>query len=802
MQIQKIATNETTFSSQKPSGAVKKALRKALDTGIRKKTDVKKVNRQVLSYITVGGAAIGSTILPVSLNDTIDNDWFKLGKDENGKAFMPDIFQKTSGVNILKGNDVLVTAPTGTGKTAIAHFAINKNLAQNGRTFYTTPLKALSNEKFKSFQKIYGEENVGIMTGDTKINMDAPIVIMTTEIYRNMVFGNYIKGETGSDGLRGVKTVIFDELHYLGDVDRGGIWEQAIMFTPQDIQTLSLSATIGNNQKITDWMASIKGSGSKYVTFNKNGDNNISQEPCIINGKKGLGNKNNVLIDVPKENRHVPLEFSIYGAEARVGRIKSGLTKREKKLAKKERIGQLQSLSARPSTSTYSKLINQLLENDQLPAILFIFSKNNSIRVLDKLKNNCKSLNTKEEIEQIYEIIKEYESNGKYLGEGLDRNALYHGYAIHNAGLLPNQKELVEELFQKKLVKVVIATETLAAGINMPARTTIISAIRKPSDHPDSNDGMRMLSPNDFHQMAGRAGRRGIDTAGYCYAIGCNSKQKNIIKNLITSGANDLKSSFVPDYSFLASYYSLCNDDEKLKEIMSKSLQVYDTDNNIKNLKQKNLFKLIEDRKNILKKLYFMNEDNTLTYKGELLKHLNGYIQLPVIEFLSNDTLLDMSPIQLAGFLGLMANMDKVTNIENDNSIEEHSLQIHDELFKSEIKNLRKYLDMYTNITGEKVELDTDAAQNIYRFAELNSKTGSNSVNNWAYMYNLDPYSEIEFEGQLFRQITTTIDLMKQIYNIIDKEFATIEGFQKQAYNLRVNILKAIELLNQDPVKI
>ncbi len=791
MFIQKITTNETGFGSQKLSGAAKKALRKALKPGVSKPQKAKSVTRDVLPYLTAGTAAV--SVVPVTFSQTVNNDWFKLGKNENGEAFTPDIFQKASGINLLKGNDVLVTAPTGTGKTAIAHFAINKNLAQNGRTLYTTPLKALSNEKFKSFQKIYGDENVGIMTGDTKINTNAPIVIMTTEIYRNMVFGDYMEGRP-SEGLKGVKTVIFDELHYLGDIDRGGVWEQAIMFTPKDIQMLSLSATIGNNRHITDWMASIKENGSKYITFSKNNDS-IDES---IKGNAALNST--VLIDVPKENRHVPLEFLISRAESRARRVPAGSSKSEKRAAKKEQERQLQSISARPSKSAYSKLIDDLCEEDKLPAILFIFSKKHSDRILDELNTKCECLNSEEEISRIYNIIKDYESSGKYLGESLNRTALYRGYAIHNAGLLPTQKELIEELFQKKLVKVVIATETLSAGINMPARTTVISTIRKPSDHPDDEDGMRALTPNDFHQMAGRAGRRGIDKIGYCYALSCNPKQKNVIRSLISAGSNDLKSYFIPDYSFLASYYSLSNDDEKLKEIMSKSLNVYDTDETAKIQKQNYLLSQIQQRKNVLQELMFIDKNNNLTTKGEFLKHLNGYVQIPVIEFLSNDTLLDMSPVQLAGFIGLLANMEVVTSDRDDTN--RASLVLRDEMLKSEVQNLKEYLKVYTKATGEEVEIDTDIAQNIYRFAELNSAPGANSVNNWSYMYNLDPFSNIQYEGLLFRQITTTIDLIKQIYDIVDKEFTRIEGFESQSYDLRVKLLKAIELLNQEPVKI
>ena len=292
-------------------------------------------------------------------------------------------------------------------------------------------------------------------------------------------------------------------------------------------------------------------------------------------------------------------------------------------------------LSAKPSKSTYCHLVDELCEADRLPAIFFIFSKNHSLRVLEKMKQECECLNNKEEIRAIRDTIKRYEMEGKYLGEGLDKEGLYRGYAIHNAGLLPVQKEFIEELFQRKLIKVVLATETLAAGINMPARTTVISTIRKPSDHPDGEDGMRMLSPNDFHQMAGRAGRRGIDTIGYCYAIGCNSKQNHIIKDLIQANANNLKSSFVPEYSFLASYYSVSNDDEKLKNMISKSLQTYDLNPEISAKKQEKLLKKIESKKEKMIRLNFLDSENNLTKKGELLKHLNGYVQIPIIEFLS-----------------------------------------------------------------------------------------------------------------------------------------------------------------------
>ena len=199
---------------------------------------------------------------------TVNANYFKLPATAK-----PDVFQLAAAQNIFLDNDVLVTAPTGTGKTAIAHYAIGKNMRDGKKTFYTTPLKALSNEKFRDFQKIYGFENVGILTGDTKINSEAPIIIMTTEVYRNMVFGD--KFGHKNDLLNNLKTVIFDELHYMGDIDRGGIWEQSIFLSKPETQLLSLSATIGNNKEIASWMSQIR-------------DNN---NPEIVSGSKALSGK-------------------------------------------------------------------------------------------------------------------------------------------------------------------------------------------------------------------------------------------------------------------------------------------------------------------------------------------------------------------------------------------------------------------------------------------------------------------------------------------------------------------------------
>ena len=474
--------------------------------------------RIFLSPYKITALSLGATGLALSTfikdyRKTVDKDnYFQLKINPETKTpYKPDIFQEASGMNLYLGNDVLVTAPTGTGKTAIAEYVITKNLKDGKRTFYTTPLKALSNEKFRDFSKIYGEENVGLLTGDTKINTTAPIIVMTTEVYRNMTASNLFNFDKNSEDMsKDLKTVIFDELQYLGDVDRGGIWEQSIMFTPKNVQILSLSATIGNNVDINNWIASTKGRKGIAIT---------PQRGYLANKKEVL---ETVLINVPPENRHVPLTFEIEHAAAEI-KIPKGVSKKQKILAKKEGARRSQTMFAKPRDEAYKTLTKKLHNENKLPAIYFVFSKKECRHLLKYLSTESELLTTEKEQKEIENIINKYKEQGIYLGESLNQDALKKGYAIHNAGLLPSQKQLIEELFQKKLVKVVLATETLSAGINMPAKTTVISSPRKPSSTTDGGDDhKRNLTPNEFHQMAGRAGRRGIDTEGFCFALTCN----------------------------------------------------------------------------------------------------------------------------------------------------------------------------------------------------------------------------------------------------------------------------------------
>ncbi len=727
-----------------------------------------------------------------SYEKTLEENYFKLPQGAS-----PDIFQKASAANLYAGNDVLVTAPTGTGKTAIALYVITKNLEEGKKTFYTTPLKALSNEKFRNFQKIYGEENVGLITGDTKINKDAPIVIMTTEVYRNMIFGERFNEHNPI--LDNLKTVVFDELHYLGDMDRGGVWEQSIILSDPKTQLLSLSATIGNNEDVARWMARCRDLGySRYFanSLNPQGKSSIFDHPL----KTSFRTLN--LVNVPSEYRHVPLEFENV--------LMSGSKKQISKPKKDKHGNVIQDRRIPvPQNEDYQRMVTMLKKNDQLPAIFFVFNKKGSKAILEHLAKFGEKLNSESEIEQIKETIERYKSEGKYLGETLNMKALYKGYAIHNAGLLPTQKELIEELFQRKLVKVAIATETLSAGINMPARTTVISSYIKPTSDPDAVGGRRELTPNEFHQMAGRAGRRGIDKIGYCYTMSMDSNQKAEFDFLISSEPNELKSAFNPDYSFVAGYYDSCKTDDFIKEIADKSFYTYDRNGDISAKKSKEFLKNFGTKRKVLRKFDYLDSAHNLSTKGKLLAKLNGYEQIPVIEAVVTQKFGGMSPVELAAAVGTMANIQIKYKPKNPlGEIREkpqfsHPNNVIDYFVTKQENVLKKYNDDMAKIDEDfrEVEIDTRATNHIYDWAALNNEN-QDSTENWAKLIENSKANPIRDEGSLFKEITMTADLLKQIMEISEEGLYLAENKLEARYysELKETAKEAVKLIAREPV--
>ena len=754
---------------------------------------IEKVSKGILA----GTAAATGILLSTNVSDfqkTLEDNFFQLGIDDRtGMPYEADVFQKAAAVNLFLGNDVLVTAPTGTGKTAIAQYIISKNLEEGNKTYYTTPLKALSNEKFLAFQKVYGEENVGLVTGDSKINVDAPIVIMTTEVYRNMVASEKFKfiKDKSSRIPENLKTVIFDELQYLGDEDRGGIWEQAIMFTPKDVQMLSLSATIGNNNEINTWIASTKGRKGVSVTPNDNYKPNWG------------GEKETVLINVPTENRHVPLTFTVEEAAAEM-RMPSKGTKKQRIQARQQSATKSQSFYAQPNEMAYKSMTKKLKEEGKLPAIYFVFSKREGRHLLEYLSTQADILTTKEEQDEIKKIINKYRQDGIYLGVSLDFDAIMKGYAIHNAGLLPSQKRLVEELFQKKLVKVVVATETLSAGINMPAKTTVISTPRKPSSTGDGgSDHRRNLTANEFHQMAGRAGRRGIDTQGYCYTISCNPEQKELWEELIASTSNPLESNLDIGFSLIANYLSEFVDDDVLERVLSKSLYTFNSDGTVNKNKVKELMKNYHIKKQILEDDNFI-KNGSLTLKGELIKHLNGYEQIPIINILTSGMLDKLDAKQIAGIIGGLANIEHDEEIVNgrylnfyhdeDTEFINTAQEVYNELLRYDYKIEKIDPD-------RQLGLNPQIMEHVYQWAELNENPEEESRKNWKMLYKGDLKFSIRDEGTLVKEINMTSDLLKQLIDIsYEGARLTQDPVEAKRYaNLSEKFRNALELIQREP---
>lgn len=484
--------------------------------------------------------------------------------------FELDDFQKEACEIIDNGESVVVCAPTGAGKTVIAQHAINNALKQGCRIFYTTPLKALSNQKFYDFCEQYGADKVGLLTGDTSINRGAQIVIMTTEVFRNMLYGTNFGAV--ADNLKDVRYVVLDEVHYMNDEQRGTVWEESIIYCPTNIQIIALSATVANCDELTNWI------------------NTVHSKTKLVN----------------TDFRPVPLRF-FYFDSSQPYKLLPLLTP-DGKLNNKIKPEKPQWARGKDKRKkTYVKqIIQNLADNDMLPAIYFTFSR----KKCDEQMEKCSGLglNTRKEQEEIKAFIEEFIAENPHLYGNKHIEYLIQGVASHHAGLLPAWKNLVEKLFQKGLIKVVFATETLAAGINMPARSTVISSTSKRTD-----SGHRMLTANEFLQMSGRAGRRGMDEVGYVTVVGTPFQTPEEVAELVLSNSNPLESKFSPSYSMVLNLLQRFNLEES-KELILKSFGYYSSDYRLKPI----LFQLEQYDKEIEERSFIcpnkLSDDKMLEY--------------------------------------------------------------------------------------------------------------------------------------------------------------------------------------------
>ena len=450
--------------------------------------------------------------------------------------FPLDDFQLEAIDALDQGHSVVVSAPTGSGKTLVGEYAIHRALSHGQKVFYTTPLKALSNQKLRDFRDQFGDDNVGLMTGDLSVNREASIVVMTTEIFRNML---YAEADDSDDPLADVEAVVLDECHYMNDSQRGTVWEESIIHCPPSVQLVALSATVANSGQLTDWIERVHG-------------------PTTL---------------VSSDYRPVPLQFSFCSAKGLHPLLNDAGTglhpnckvwrapKGQKRKGRSPR-------SPQPEAPPISFVVAQMAERDMLPAIYFIFSRRGCDKAVRDLGIQC--LVNKDEQARISARLKRYSAeNPEAVRDGIHADALTRGIAAHHAGVLPAWKELIEELFQQGLVKVVFATETLAAGINMPARSTVIASLSKRTER-----GHRPLMGSEFLQMAGRAGRRGLDSRGYVVTVQSRFEGVREAGQLATSPADPLVSQFSPSYGMVLNLLQR-HDLAKARELVERSFGRY-----------------------------------------------------------------------------------------------------------------------------------------------------------------------------------------------------------------------------------
>ncbi|WP_027941788.1 DEAD/DEAH box helicase [Amycolatopsis taiwanensis] len=471
-------------------------------------------------------------------------------------SFEFDDFQVRGCEALEDGHGVLVCAPTGAGKTVVGEFAVHLALAEGRKCFYTTPIKALSNQKFNDLVERYGPSAVGLLTGDTAINGNAQIVVMTTEVLRNMLYA-------GSSTLNDLSYVVMDEIHYLADRFRGAVWEEVILHLPEHVRVVGLSATVSNAEEFGEWLVAVRGDTTVVVEEHR---------PVPLWQHMLVGNR---LLDLFADDGQKRINPTLLRRVEEVGRLDMPSALRGPRNRGRQ---QFRGPRFRPPSRV--DVVTRLDHAGLLPAIVFIFSRAGCDAAVGQLVRSGLRLNTPEESDEVRRIIAEHtgdlpEGDLAVLGYWEWREALEAGVAAHHAGLLPAFKETVEDLFVRGLVKVVFATETLALGINMPARTVVLERLVKYNGEAHVD-----LTPGEYTQLTGRAGRRGIDVEGHgvvTWQPGIDPRQ---VGGLASTRTYPLRSSFRPGYNMAINLVGQLGH-EQAREILELSFAQFQADRSV-----------------------------------------------------------------------------------------------------------------------------------------------------------------------------------------------------------------------------
>jgi ATP-dependent RNA helicase HelY len=543
-----------------------------------------------------------------------------------GLGFGLDRFQLDAIEAVDKRVNVLVSAPTGAGKTLVANYAIGRELEREQRTFYTTPLKALSNQKYHELCTLFGPDQVGLLTGDTSINRTAPVVVMTTEVLRNMLL-------TESDQLTSLGLVVLDEVHYLQDPFRGGVWEEVLILTPEPVRFVALSATIGNADFLGEWLSDVRGPTTVVVERTR---------PIVLHNHLAVMKRGQPMAEI-----HDLLDGPRLSNEAR--RIESLVKSSRKFRPGPKWQGPKSSAPPPPFRAPRRSELMQVLEReDLLPVIVFIFSRAACDDAVHQLRRDGLLFTKPEERREIERIAEErlvdFSAEDLKALEFADFiDALRRGITMHHAGMVPAFREIVETCFERNLLAVVFATETLALGVNMPARSVALERFTKYSDA-----GRQFLTSAEYAQMTGRAGRRGLDDEGHAIVCFATDLSLHDVGRVALAPPADLHSSFRPTYNFTA---NLINhfDHETALDVVRRSFAQFENDRRPAGRKRPLTDQMIA-RHHVLEELGYAN-GWTLTPDGQLLRSIYHECDLLIAESINAGVFEGLEAAELAGLL-------------------------------------------------------------------------------------------------------------------------------------------------------
>ena len=559
------------------------------------------------------------------------NDWpehadarLVLSRFVDATPFALDPFQDEALEAYAAGANLVVSAPTGSGKTLVAEFAVELAISRGKRAFYTTPLKALSNQKFAELRARYGHERVGLLTGDVAINGQAEVVVMTTEVLRNMLF-------SGSQNLDLLEAVVLDEVHFIQDPYRGGVWEEVLVLAPPAVRFTCLSATVSNAAELATWIASHRGDTSTVTS---------TERPIALHHHLAYTHRRDreaQLIDLLHE-----------------GKLTDGASRIDAAVERSRRQRGASWSGGRPSgppapfrAPLRSDLVDLLDGERLLPAIVFIFSRAACDDAVGQCLRAGLRLTNREERRRIREVAERHveeisDDVLRSLGYAEWLEGLEAGLAAHHAGLVPPFREAVEELFTEQLVKVVFATETLAVGINMPARTVAIERFSK-----FGAAGSRELTSGEFAQLSGRAGRRGLDHEGH--AVVCFSPDLTLadVAATVLAAPPRLRSAFRPTYNLACNLMGRFSRDEAM-DLLSRSFAQFQSKRGDEGAGR--IGERLARRVAVLEELGYAR-GWALTDHGAVLAGLYHEADLVLAELLRGDLLDGAEPSVLAGVL-------------------------------------------------------------------------------------------------------------------------------------------------------